>query len=142
MKTTKEVTILARYAHKTDGKLNGRVTYLVKSSDGTTKYCTTLIDGKPSGCSCPSRKPCYHMHQLETREQERKAVAEQFATEKAPVWTVELARKGKIVAPKINKPVEQTPVQATPCRKPVLCKSADLSAAGNLNGNRGFSLMR
>jgi len=55
MKTTlKNVKVVARYAHKTDGKLNGKVTYAVESSDGSTIYCTTLVDGKASGCSCPS----------------------------------------------------------------------------------------
>src|SRR2546429_2020902 len=78
-KQPKQVQIIARYIHKTDGKPNGKVSYLVRSSDGKTEYCTTLIDGKASGCSCPSHKPCYHMSQLEAKEQERKEVASKLA---------------------------------------------------------------
>ncbi|OLD63823.1 MAG: hypothetical protein AUF65_01055 [Chloroflexi bacterium 13_1_20CM_50_12] len=70
----KSVKITARYAHKTNGKLNGIVTYAVRSSDGTTLYCTTLINGKASGCSCPSHKPCYHMKGLERKEAARTPV--------------------------------------------------------------------
>ena len=73
-KQPKQVQVLARYIHKTDGKPNGRISYLVRSSNGKDTYCTTLIEGKASGCSCPSKKPCYHMTQLEEREAARKPV--------------------------------------------------------------------
>src|SRR2546429_3021182 len=39
-----------------------------------TTLFRSLIDGKASGCSCPSKKPCYHMTQLEEREAARKPV--------------------------------------------------------------------
>lgn len=72
MASAKQVHFIARYAHKTNKKLNGFVTYAVRSSNGNDIYCTTLINGKASGCSCPARKPCYHMTQLEAREAARK----------------------------------------------------------------------
>jgi hypothetical protein len=121
MKTTKEVTILARYAHKTNGKLNGTVTYLVKSSDGTTKYCTTLIEGKASGCSCPAHKPCYHMKGLEKKE-----AARTFAAKQLPEWAIKLVNTGTIVPPAMKQPVKKTP---------------DMMKAA-LTTNKGFSLLR
>ena len=83
-KAAKQVQIIARYAHKTDGKLNGIVTYAVRSSNGKDIYCTTLIEGKASGCGCPAHKPCYHMTGLEKRELDRKA-AEVVAIVEEPV---------------------------------------------------------
>ena len=75
-KAAKQVQIVARYAHKTDGKLNANVTYAVRSSNGKSIYCTTLIEGKASGCSCPSRYGrCYHRTQLEALEAKREVVA-------------------------------------------------------------------
>ena len=80
-KAAKQVQVVARYAHKTDGALNGIVTYAVRSSNGKDIYCTTLISGKASGCGCPAHKPCYHMTGLEKRELDRKAVAQVVAIE-------------------------------------------------------------
>src|SRR5882762_2027750 len=86
MKTSlKEVKITARYAHKTNGKFNGLVTYAVRSSNGEVIYCTTLVDGKATGCSCPAHSKCYHKTQLEAKEAER---AEQWNAYRA-----ELAKK-------------------------------------------------
>lgn len=97
MATQKQVQIIARYTHK--NRENGTVSYLVRSSNGKSTYCCTLINGKASGCSCPSRKPCYHMTQLEAKEQERQDVATQFKAKSAPSWLINLVNTGKIVAP-------------------------------------------
>lgn len=73
-KSTKQVQIIAHYEIKKDHSfrpLVGHVAYLIRSSDGQSEYCCTLINGKASGCTCPARKPCYHMKQLEAREAER-----------------------------------------------------------------------
>jgi hypothetical protein len=95
MKTTKQVTIIARYAHKTNGKLNGTVTYLVKSSDGKSTYCTTIVNGEASGCSCPSRskKGCYHKHQLQALEVARAETPEQKEAREWSEYRAELAKK-------------------------------------------------
>src|SRR6476646_4774481 len=109
MKTTKTVTIVARYAHKTNGKLNGTVTYLVRSSNGKSTYCTTLVDGKASGCSCPSRSKngCYHKRQLESLE-----LARTFAAKSLPAWVVGLVKSGSIKpAVKLAKADESTTIQ-------------------------------
>jgi hypothetical protein len=129
-KTAKQVQVIATYYHKKEGKLTGVVTYLVRASNGVDTYCTTLIDGKASGCSCPSRskKGCYHKDQLEQKAQERKEVAQQFSASSVPTWTMQLVTDGKLVAPKhqakvvpmIKKPIETAP----------------------LNGNRGFSILK
>lgn len=70
-KTQKQVQVIARYQLKK----NGHVVYSVKSSNGQDTYTTTLVNGKAAGCDCASRKPCYHMTQLEQREQGRKDAA-------------------------------------------------------------------
>jgi len=67
----KNIKIVARYAHKTNGKFNGMVTYAVRSSNGEVIYCTTLVDGKATGCSCPAHSKCYHKTQLEAIELKR-----------------------------------------------------------------------
>lgn len=134
-KTAKQVQVVARYSHKTNGKLNGTVTYLVRASNGVDTYCTTLVDGKATGCSCPaSRGKCYHKTQLETREQERASIATQFAAKHAPLWLVNMVRSTQVrVAPQVV--VMPTQAVASKCEP-------DISTRGNLNGQRGFSLLR
>lgn len=138
MATQKQVTVIATYYHKTNGKLNGTVTYLVRASNGVDTYCTTLIDGVASGCSCPARTKCYHKKQLEAREQERREVAAQFSAKQVPTWMVQLVKAGKLVAPvkkvKIAKVIEQAVSAQIPVKKDMM------SAA--LTNNSGFRLMR
>lgn len=67
-KVQKQVHIIARV----EIKKSDLVVYKVRSSNGTDTYQTTFYNGKASGCSCPSYKPCYHMTQLQAREDERK----------------------------------------------------------------------
>jgi hypothetical protein len=131
MATQKQVTIIARYAHKTNGKLNGTVTYLVRASNGVDTYCTTLIDGQASGCSCPStsKKGCYHKHQLEAKE-----AARPFAAKKLPVWTSELVKTGKLVIPGKARIIKQAVEAVVPAKKDMM-KAA-------LTTNQGFQLMR
>ena len=70
--TPKTVHIVARYFIKR----NGAVVYLVRSSNGTDQYTTTIVNGHATGCTCPAVKPCYHMTQLEHREAERQPAAQ------------------------------------------------------------------
>jgi hypothetical protein len=70
---TKKVNIIARIQFKNDPR---KVCYLVRSSNGTDQYTTCLFNGKACSCSCPARKPCYHMIQLEAREAERTAASQ------------------------------------------------------------------
>lgn len=81
-KPQKTVKVIARYFIKA----TGAIVYKVQSSKGNETYCTTIINGRATGCTCPALKPCYHMTQLEQREQERTenaAVAgEQLAEQK------------------------------------------------------------
>ena len=132
-KQPKQVQVLACYIHKTDGKPNGRISYLVRSSNGEDTYCTTLIDGKASGCSCPSKKPCYHMTQLEAKE-----AARLFAAKVLPVWTADLVKAGKLASPaKVAKVIEKAIAAKAPASK-----TTDLSKKGELNTGRAFHLMR
>ncbi len=132
-KSAKAVSIIATYYHKTNGKLNGTVTYLVRASNGVDTYTTTLVEGKATGCSCPSKVKCYHKKQLEAREQERREVATKFAAKSAPSWLVELVAKGVVVAPKqvVSKPAQ---VVESP-------KVVDISQRGNF-GSQDFSLLK
>jgi len=135
-KQVKEVNVIARYAHKTNGTLNGTVTYLVRASNGVDTYCTTLVDGKASGCSCPAKSHCYHKTQLEVKE-----AARPFAAKVLPVWTEALVKTGKLVAPAKAVKVSRLIEQAVKATVPTV-KTTDIGNRGNLNGARGFSLMR
>jgi hypothetical protein len=155
--TQKQVQVLARYAHKTDGKLNGIVTYCVKSSNGKDTYCTTLINGKASGCSCPSHKPCYHMKGLEAKEQERasemvvetpvlvesSAEVEQFDGSRpmtADEWR-EVMKRDR-ARQKTEKAADMAKILEARAQSTRGYKSADVSTKGNLNTGRAFSLLR
>ena len=67
-KTQKEVQVIARI----EIKKNGIVVYQVRSSNGTDIYQVTVVRDHVNNCTCPARKPCYHMVQLQEREDERK----------------------------------------------------------------------
>lgn len=145
---TKEVQVIARYIHKDreTGKPNGTVSYLVRSSDGKSQYCTTLVDGKASGCSCPSRGNCYHKKQLEAREQESRVsaqeavkcegiVASRFATENLPMWVSAMVAKQVLSVPalpiKVASPVVSFEKKEVP----------DIMNAP-LTRNTGFSILK
>lgn len=149
MKTTKQVTIIARYAHKTNGQLNGTVTYLVKSSDGKSEYCTTVVEGKASGCSCPAKSRCYHKTQLAALEVARAETPEQKEAREWSEYRVELARKLAkqfLTTQCVEQIAEQQniamdlPDELKGYRKTAI--STDISTKGNLNGNTGFSVLR
>lgn len=79
--SSKIVKVIARYLIKR----NNHVCYLVRSSDGKGTYCTTLDNhGHATGCTCPARKPCYHMLQLEALESERQPHAQEPELAYAP----------------------------------------------------------
>ncbi len=75
---SKEVQPLYRTESKSDAR---KVVYTVLSSNGQDTYETSFFCGKAVGCTCPSRKPCYHMIQLQRREDERQAA--ELAAEQA-----------------------------------------------------------
>jgi hypothetical protein len=64
----KTVQIIARIQFKNDTR---KVVYLVRASNGVDQYETYFFDGRALSCTCNSRKPCYHMTQLEAKEAER-----------------------------------------------------------------------
>jgi len=81
----KEVRIIARYAHKTNGQLNGNVSYLVLNGGGK-RYCITISANGNTACtiydqwnkgipeSCPSCKggrKCYHIKACQKLEEAR-----------------------------------------------------------------------
>lgn len=67
-KALKVVQIIARIQFKADAR---KVVYLVRASNGVDQYETYCFDGRALSCTCDSRKPCYHMRQVETKEAER-----------------------------------------------------------------------
>ncbi|GCE18956.1 hypothetical protein [Dictyobacter kobayashii] len=161
-KVVKQVQIIARYTHKCNTVPTGLVSYKVRSSNGKNEYCTTLLHGQAIGCSCPARKPCYHMTQLETIEQARRAEAAKKAFEAAQTATTPIDAP---VQPAATQD-EQTTVSEAPAvtpeqievliqdheltllalamkpAKPVAAPTPDIGTRGNLNGSRGFSFMR
>jgi hypothetical protein len=162
-KTVKEVTFIARVELKCDHR---KVVYLVRSSNGVDQYETTMFDGKAVGCSCKSRKPCYHMKGAEAREAARQAsVVAPAQVEKAEkvaqVETTEkdingqkfsVVRSGKCVLfTAADKPVRKQYDRIKEQREQRENKREILAEARTirerrecapLNGNRGFSLMR
>jgi len=64
----KAVRIIGRCEFKADTR---KVVYLVRPSSGEGQYQTFMFDGKALSCTCPARKPCYHMDQLELIEAAR-----------------------------------------------------------------------
>ena len=59
-KQQKPIIYVARYALKRDKKLPGVVVYRIKAStwtpDNQDVYCTTVINGTASSCTCPHRE--------------------------------------------------------------------------------------
>lgn len=49
----------------------GIVVYMVRSSTDKEDYQVTFVDGKANNCTCPARKPCYHMRDCQSREDAR-----------------------------------------------------------------------
>ncbi len=90
---TREVTILARVEFKADSR---KVVYKVLSSNGADTYQTSLFNGKACSCTCPSRKPCYHMTGCEAHEAERDA--ERKMDEMAAYYQDENARRAALHA--------------------------------------------
>jgi len=119
-KTVKEVTFIARIEFKCDHR---KVVYLVRSSNGVDQYETSMFDGKATGCTCPSRKPCKHMKGAEQKE-----AARPFAAKRLPEWTTKLVETGKLQAP--VKPAKTEKVESSTIQ-PI--ESKDLATKGNLN---------
>ena len=80
-KQEKPIVVEARYALKRNGHLTGVVCYRIKASTWTPEqpdvYCTTLVNGRASGCTCDrwqkSHRACKHMTFCEALEVERLA---------------------------------------------------------------------
>ena len=131
-KVAKQVTVIARVQFKCDDR---KVVYLVRASNGTDQYETTMFDGKATGCTCPSKKPCYHMKGVEALESKRREVASQFAAKSAPAWTMNLVNTGKLVAPtKTEKPVKVAKTEKVESTTVTANESKDLGSKGSLNG--------
>lgn len=105
-KAEKKVQLVARVAFKSNPAI---VVYLVRSSNSQDVYQTTLYAGNAASCTCPARKPCYHLTQvqaIEANRQEELAVAasvaplvvgEQFAADLAEHVADEVANEPAIV---------------------------------------------
>lgn len=72
MKQQQPIISIARYAIKMGGQFTGVIVHLVRSSDGVTTYRVTALNGRTSGCTCPSRKGCKHRAHVEQVEQIRR----------------------------------------------------------------------
>ena len=88
------------------------VIYKVRSSDDTQDYEVTLVRGHVNNCTCASRKPCYHMHDVQIAEDAH--IARKRSSDEGLMveFSAEMKRE---------QPIEER---------------------GTLNGQRAFSLMR
>jgi len=124
-KITRDLTVIARYyIKKNHGKYHtGDVVLRVRNDKGV-EYLVTVRPTNDQSCSCPSRKPCYHLEYCKGVEEAREAAAEQVLA-------------AKVIADKLTQEVEaicaevSTELAATPARE-----------LAPLNGNRPFSLLR
>ena len=143
MATTKQVIILARVAQKNCPQ----VFYKVRASEPLeigeeteypihyngrryAIYTVRLVNGKVQTCNCPSHKPCYHMVQLEQKEQDRSRAAARNAT-LAKIRAAAADREAEI-----DKEIQEHIAQelaATPHAQPSeQRKIADLGTSGTL----------
>ena len=98
------------------------VVYKVRSSDDTQDYEVTLVRGKVNNCTCASRKPCYHMHDVQIREDAR--------------------RQAETRAHMDELAAEQDDCRFTPWHGSNYGAERPIDERGSLNGQRAFSLMR
>ena len=73
MATTLKIQKQADIRFRVELKSRPRIViYQVRSSDDTQTYDVTLVGGKVNNCTCKARKPCYHMHDVQIREDARR----------------------------------------------------------------------
>lgn len=126
-KAAREITVLVRYYIKKDCTSNG-VAYkagslvLLVRNDKGVEYTVILRPNHVHSCTCPSRKPCYHIIQCSTIEAVREAAAEK-----------------ELAALALVKEVEAICVEVEKERAREVGPARDLAP---LNGNRPFSLLR
>src|SRR5437588_6476045 len=123
-KQLRTVTVLVRYFIRAT-----QVVVLYVENDKGARYYVRLQENGVHTCNCPATKECYHIKVALNFEQARK-----FAAKRLPVWTIELVKTGKLVAP--GKQAVASKVLQFPEVK------TDISTRGNLNGSRAFSIMR
>ena len=99
------------------------VVYKVRSSDDTQDYEVTLVRGRVNNCTCKATKPCYHMHDVQIREDARRQAAATQAMD-------ELA-------------AEQDDCRFTPWHGSNYGAERPIDERGTLKtSNKGFSLLR
>jgi len=109
-KQAKELTIVAIYKFKTNGKLNGTRCTLVRNGEGKEHKVWTHTNGCASSCDCEGfttwHKVCYHIKSVSAIEAARKAqllaiVNAELAKVNAPAATAEelAATQAKLVRP-------------------------------------------
>ena len=151
----KQVKIIARIAYKRNPKA---VKYIVRSSNGVDQYETTIYNGKATGCTCPATKPCYHMNQLEAKEQQRSEATQAVAQAEQIVADaqadVRAARFAELFAKYDYRQAEKAAkasarssswlidLPAPPEVPSSWVESVPLAERGVLNGHQGFSLLR
>lgn len=136
MKTStkqREITILVRYEIKKDGYCKELNTFLKKDdvvlyieNDRGTRYYTILRRGRgvKHSCTCPARKPCYHITCCATIENERAA---KLAAQRK-------AREAEQEEQELEALVRQVEYEQA--------KARDVATRGSLSSNRGFSLLK
>ena len=78
MTTTLKIQKQADIRFRVELKSRPRIViYKVRSSDDTQDYDVTLVGGKVNNCTCKARKPCYHMHDVQIREDARRVASTQ-----------------------------------------------------------------
>lgn len=136
---TRELTVTARYAMKTNKVLNGHVCTLVRNDQGKVHQVWTHSNGCASSCTCEGyqtwHKSCYHIRFVEAREQLRSSGQN---TENTAVMVVVASTPVKPVA---KREVKKTQVR-TRNAKVASKQETQRRLDAPLNGNQGFSLLK
>ena len=164
----KECIVIARYAFKTNGKMNGHICTLVRNGEGIEHKVWTHNNGCASSCDCEcfekshGRRKCYHVTQIEAREEARKqsAIVTQPEVSAQPVLDDEPAIIGSVADyitteyQGLDDVILTSEEEAESRRIREANKAAEAAAIARfveeskrrtsapLNGNQGFSLLK
>ena len=155
-KKSKELTIVAIYKFKSNGKLNGTRCTLVRNEEGKEHKVWTHANGCAASCDCDGfekshgRRKCYHLKAVEAMEAARKSAIIEQTAQTLNISSEEVAKIAAIAAQMQQEKADaaaqrQAELDAAKVR---LNYETSAEAASKrrmsapLNGNQGFSLLK
>jgi hypothetical protein len=144
--TDRNVIVLRRYTIKVaHNDLRPGDVVLVVRNDKGVEYTTTLRRNKNHECTCPSRKPCYHIKSVVKAEnarweagQAKKAEGDRITEEAKAIKVAKHAAKVSTVIVELAKVRE---AKQSAAKAPKSAEQAMMDAPLTKN-NKGFSVLR